>query len=262
MSKAHKDLPAGSQQWANEVDKAMAKIKELEAVIRRLTENAGIDMANPKRGINTGDTPSIVRPVGQKVSSLADVDTYNVLEGQVLSWSQQGQKWLPVTLPNAGGGPVDISAVSYSGLAEGYGVVTDAEQYTYNAAGVVDNPFGPDYHYIENWTTGTAYYGVGNWDLGPGYALIEMDLDTFGRPYISLGSEDYEDNSYAYAVLSSYKLRLNNAVFQLHWCTTANRPTGLANSSAGWGCSVYDIDLDIPIWWNGTTWTNALGTPV
>jgi hypothetical protein len=80
----------------------MKRVGELEAIIRRLTENAGIDMANPKRGINTGDTPSIKRPVGQKVSSLADVSTYNVLDGQVLTWSQQKQMWIPTTLPTYG----------------------------------------------------------------------------------------------------------------------------------------------------------------
>lgn len=93
--KPHKDLPPASQPWAAEVDSKLTKMGELETVLRRLAENAGIDFSNPKRGVNAGPTPSVKSPVGQKLSSLADVKTYDVLDGHVLTWDQREQKWLP-----------------------------------------------------------------------------------------------------------------------------------------------------------------------
>lgn len=93
--KPHKDLPPASQPWAADVDSKLSKLTELETVIRRLAENAGIDFSNPKRGVNAGPTPSVKSPVSQKLSSLADVSTYNVLDGHVLTWDRQAQQWLP-----------------------------------------------------------------------------------------------------------------------------------------------------------------------
>jgi len=260
MPRTRKDLPMGSQQWADEVDKGLAKIAELEAVIRRLAENAGLDMSNPSRGVNTGATPSIQNPVGQKLSSLADVQTYNVADKQYLGWDQKGQKWLPATLPNAGG-TVDISAVSYSGLTEGYGTVTDASNYAYTAAGVIDNPYGPDFPTIENWSTKTQYIGAGDYNTGP-VALIQMGYDGFRRPFVEISAEDYADGTSAWVYVGSYLVTINGAYLVIHRCNTSNRPTGLGISNDDRGAMVFDVDLNIPIWWNGTTWINALGTAV
>jgi hypothetical protein len=204
----------------------------------------------------------VQNPVGQKLSSLADVRTYNVADKQVLSWSQQGQRWLPVTLPTpSAGGTIDISAVSYSGLTEGYGTVDSPTKYSYNAAGMKgEEPFR--YAYVENWTTGAAYFGVGNWATGTGYSLIEMAGDGFSRPYIQLSAFDYADGTTGSATIYSYGFRLDGAYFVANRCTTAGRPTGLGTGDDRRGAMVYDTDLGIPIWWNGTTWTNALGTAV
>lgn len=99
----HKDLPPASQAWAKELDDALETIAHLKEVVRRLSENAGLDFSNPQRGLNpTRDIPSNGNPVGQKLSSLADVQTYNVADKQVLSWSGKDQKWLPIT-PDSGG---------------------------------------------------------------------------------------------------------------------------------------------------------------
>jgi len=255
--KSHKDLPPGSQQWAKEVDDMRSELTSLREVVRRLTENAGIDMSNPKRGVNPpADTPSIKSPVGQKLSSLADVGSYNVLEGQVLSWSQQGQKWLPATLPSAGG-TIDISAISYTGLAEGYGKIADPANYAYLAAGIKPDAYG-NKRYIENWTTGTAYYGAGNWRNGPGVALIEQVGGDY--PFIRMSVEHYPTSLVSYAVLNANKFYLQNAFFQVTAYTTANRP--VADGNNDYGASIFDVTLGIPIWWNGTTWINALGTAV
>lgn len=254
----HKDLPSGSQSWAKEVDALMATVKRQEELIRRLCANAGLDYANPQRGINSGDTPSAKNPVGQKLSSLADTQIYDVADGQVLTWKQKDQRWLPVT-PTTGG-TIDISAVSYSGLTEGYGVVTSPSAYAYTAAGVIANEFGPDYYNVETWSTGTTYYGAGN---GLGVALITLDVDGFGRPSVDLHCEDYGDGTSSSLEVFSYGIRVASDLFKPPTTLTANRPTPSGLGAVGDpGCQSYDLDLDIPIWWNGTQWTNALGTAV
>jgi hypothetical protein len=261
MGKPHKDLPGGSQAWAAEVDALLEENKQLREVVRQLCANAGIDFANPKRGINTGDIPSVKNPVGQKLSSLADVRTYDVLDGQYLSWSQQGQRWLPVTLPTpTAGGTIDISEVSYSGLPEGYGTIQDSSNFAYTAAGIVGTaPF--TYEYVENWSTGTVFFGAGNYNTGP-LSMIELSKGTLGRPYVQFSASDFTSGEDAYAVLSSFNFRLQGAYFVAHRCVTADRPTSLDASNDDRGAMVFDMDLNIPIWWNGTTWTNALGTAV
>lgn len=257
MSKGHKDLPAGSQPWAQEVDADRQLLRVLLPVVKRLAENAGLDFSNPLRGINAGTTPSIKNPVGQKLSSLADVQTYNVLDEQVLSWSQQGQRWLPITLPEASGsGAIDIP-MAWSSSISGYGQI--------------DSPFG-FYAYTgtnaggeaEMWGTNGVYVGNGDWSdsEGSGYSLIEQHRDILSRPYVKMTVEDYTDGTSATATLSSYKFRLDACVFVATRCTTAGRPTGLTSNQDDRGSMVYDTTLNIPIWWNGTTWTNALGTAV
>jgi hypothetical protein len=256
----HKDLPGGSQAWAGELDALMAEVKALREVVKRLAGNAGLDYSAPQRGVNAGNTPSIKSPVGQKLSSLADVATYNVAEGQVLSWSQQGQKWLPVTLPSVSG-TIDISAISYSQLPVGYGTVTDAENYAYTAAGVAEVS-GGTYPTVETWSTESSYMGAGNWNVGP-VSLIEMYHDGFGRPVIDLQCEDYADGTYTTLQILSYGIRVASDLFKPPTTTTANRPTPAGLGVVGDpGCQSYDLNLHIPIWWNGTQWTNALGTAV
>jgi hypothetical protein len=252
----HKDLPGGSQAWADEVDALMAEVTALKAVVRRLSENAGLDFSNPGRGVNVGDTPSITNPVGQKLSSLADVQTYNVADGQYLGWSQKGQKWLPVTLPSTIG-TIDISTLSYTQLKAGYGTIDSPTKYAYTAAG--DGYSARSY--AEIWSTDTTYVGAGNFNTGP-VALIELWQDGFHRPGIIQSAQDYVAGSAGYATLGSYFYRLDGVYFVAGRFTTAARPTGLDNTNESLGAMVYDTDLRIPIWWSGTTWTNALGTAV
>lgn len=251
----HKDLPPASQSWAKEVDALMGEVKHLREVVRRLTENAGIDYSNPKRGLNTGGVPSTNNPVGQKMSSLADVQTYNVADGQYLSWSQKGQKWLPATLSTTSGGEVPIPmAYTNGGDMVGHGRLDQTggkwAYHGYNTSGTA-----------ETWGTKTAYMGAGNWDLGP-VALVTASYDGFNRPFVSLSSEDFADGTNSYFNLFSYGLRLNTPRVRGSICTTVNRPTGLTTSSDDVGSQVYDLTLKKPIWWNGTAWTDALGTAV
>jgi len=238
------------------VDALLAEVKQLREVVRRLTENAGIDFANPKRGVNAGDTPSARNPVYQKLSSLADVQSYNVADGQVLSWSQQGQKWLPVT-PTSGGAVVDIP-MAYS----------DGYESPVVGTGWFDVPSGEwayfgtgDYGNAEMWGTYAAYIGAGSWQDGP-LALVEATKDGFGRPYVQISANDYADGTYGAFTVYSYGIRMDVPAFQNPRVTTAARPVYTGSVYSDQGNQTFDRNLNIPIWWNGTSWVNALGTAV
>lgn len=252
--KPHKDLPSGSQPWAQEVDALLAEVKVLREVVKRLAGNAGIDYSTPQRGLNAGNTPSIKSPVGQKLSSLADVATYNVADGQVLSWSQAGQKWLPVT--PLSGGAIDIPMKYTSGYPMiGYGQLDEATS-TWAYTGTNTNGD------LEQWATNTMYLASGNWADGP-VALITLSNDGFGRPQVELYCEDYGDNTFSSLEVYSYGIRVSSPLFKPPTTSTANRPTPSGLGVTGDpGCQSYDYDLNIPIWWNGTQWTNALNTAV
>lgn len=243
----HKDLPPGSQAWAGDVDKMAVEIAELKAVVRRLTENAGIDMSNPKRGVNTGDTPSVKNPVGQKLSSMADVHTYNVADGQVLTWEQKGQKWLPVT-PLAG----DMIPIpmSYAGLAEGYGEV-DGTKYAYTAAAVKDG-----YGYAEIWGSDYVYIGAGDWDAATGL-LGFMEVN---KGKVILDAADMAGGPLSRLTVETWGIGLETPFVMLPRTTTGARPN--PGAGARKGSMVYDTTINKPIWWNGTAWTDALGTLV
>jgi hypothetical protein len=253
----HKDLPSGSQAWAKEVDALMEEVKRLREVVRRLSENAGLDFSNPQRGLNSGSAPSTNNPVGQKLSSLADVQTYNVADKQYLSWSQKDQKWLPATLPTAtGGGAIEIP-MAYSSSLTGYGQIESPFGfYAYTGT----NPGGDS----ELWGTNGTYVGAGDWagEDSYGYALLALERDGFSRPHIQASAFDYIGGGFSSYTLSTFSFRVDGAYIVGMRCTTADRPTGLGTGDQRRGAQVFDRDLGIPIWWNGTTWVNALGTAV
>lgn len=300
MSKPHKDLPAGSQPWANEVDAAMKRIAELEAIVRRLTENAGIDMSNPKRGINTGDTPNAGSPVGQKVSSLADVDTYNVLDGQVLSWTGQGQKWMPVTPL---GSPWKLATEEEHLYGD---LDSDSDYYSTQVMGLYDRyPEGVDYNtggtgdsygLVGTSTTsaflhgaqrfwggptrahGTIYAGPyycqmavkwideisGTWD---DWGQIGIDRDDvylstpMGEPSQHYGGSTQRDGS-IYLSTNWFYVPQVNGVQNAYWnINYPRRPVAVGYTPTA-GAHVYDMTLKKPIWWNGTAWVDAMGNAI
>lgn len=288
--KTHKDLPGGSQAWAGEVDALMAEVKALREAVKRLSENAGIDMANPKRGINAGDTPSIKNPVGQKLSSLADVGTYNVAEGQVLTWSQQGQKWLPVT-PSSGAFAIPLAIAGFEN-AFGYGYLPTVADGPYSVLAQSADEEG-NFNLIAHTVNGPldSYQSVfsndGSLSLdcygGGGTARLGLSatgevtlnsfttdgsaLELFGAEW-ELGYNNGTSNSsriYSYR-FTSMKIQDDAGVeiigkyFKLPGCTTAARPSTLGPGDKG--AMVFDFDLGIPIVWKGSVWANALGTAV
>jgi len=284
MPRTHKDLPGGSQDWAAEVDKGLAKIAQLEAVIRRLAENAGLDMSNPSRGVNVGDTPSIKNPVGQKLSSLADVSTYNVLDGQSLTWNQAGQKWLPVT-PTSGG--MEMRPATVEEKLEGELVIDG----TYESASVFGYQGNPDpTHSVSG--TGDSYGLVGTSDAS---AYLHAAGRFFGGSqkfhsyvgvhpyYVHMKSMVIEETTGAWTPLGGIEVGRNDVYIttpkyqyysedglikmDTNWFfvplfTTADRPTPTSFPANYKGAHIYDTTLNIPIWWDGSQWTNALGTAV
>lgn len=91
---------------------------------------------------------------------------------------------------------------------------------------------------------GAATYGIGYHTSGNmlyGHQLFEANRD------IGLSTGNKPRNVRA------------TGFFQGGAYTTVLRPTMGANDT--WG-QIVDTTLGIPIWWNGTTWINAMGTPV
>lgn len=248
MGKSHKDLPAGSQPWADEVDSLMDEVKQLKEVVRRLTENAGLDMSNPKRGVNSGTMPSVRNPVGQKLSSLADVNSYNVVDGQVLTWSQQEQKWLPEA--GAGGSDMVLIEEQHAGFvgATGYGYLPTTESGPYsllaqNAQGrltIVARQAGAG-------VNGTAVILNGkNWSIG----YHNTDLD---KGLIACVPDDN-------LTLHHYQGVHVDAQFFKSPTFDASTRNGLAVKQLGG--QIYNTTTKKPNWWDGSAWRDAVGNIV
>ena len=89
----HKDLPSGSQTWAADVAGQLAKITELEGIVRRMVADFGLDYANPDRGLNTGNAPSVANPVMLKLPSLKDLDIRDAQDGDLLTFDGKRGVW-------------------------------------------------------------------------------------------------------------------------------------------------------------------------
>jgi hypothetical protein len=193
MPKPHKDLPGGSQAWAAEVDALIEENKQLREVVRQLAANAGIDFANPKRGINTGATPSVKNPVAQKLSSLEDTATYNVLDGQVLSWSQAGQKWLPV---EQSGGMEWVLATEEEHL---WGDLdNDSDYYSTSVIGLRqahDEGSGDGYGLVGSSTSSAFLHAAQRWWGGPTKAHGYVSAEPY---YVKMGVEWIDDTGSTY----------------------------------------------------------------
>jgi hypothetical protein len=280
----------------------MKKVAELEAIVRRLTENAGIDMSNPKRGINTGATPSVKSPVRQKLSSLADVDTYNVLDGQVPAWSQKDQKWLPV---QQSGGVEWVLATEEEHL---WGDLdNDSDYYStqvlakYQAA---DEGSGDGYGLVGTSTSSAFLHGAQRWWGGPTKAHGYVSAEPY---YVKMGIEWIDDAGSTYGNDKGYEVWGQVGVDResVYLSTPTGQPS-TSNTNAGqlerdgsislrtnWfyvpqvngvyssslhinfpkrpvpiggnpsaGAMVYDMTLKKPIFWEGTKWVDAMGNDI
>lgn len=282
----HKDLPTGSQSWANDVDALMEENKHLKEVVRRLCENAGLDFSNPKRGINSGDAPSTNNPVGQKLSSLADVQIYNVADKQVLSWSGKDQRWLPTT-PSAGGSGVqwehatddehlnqlvdaDSDYVSTqviglrdpkrkaSGYGDSYGLVGTSTTSAF-LHGAQRDGSGPQR--AHGWVAAQPYYcsmGVAWLNDDPSVPWIrwaEMGVD---RRDIAFRTPQYQ-KTYGNPGGDDGQITMYTNWFYVPQFSTAGRPVPPTGNRTG--AMIYDYTIKKPLWHNGTSWVDALGNP-
>lgn len=94
MSRTHKDLPGGSQSWAEDVTGYRARIDELEAIVRRMANDFGLDYSNPTRGLNTGNTPSVQKNVELKLPSLKDLEIRDAQDGDLLTFDGKRGVWV------------------------------------------------------------------------------------------------------------------------------------------------------------------------
>jgi len=257
----HKDLPPASQAWANEMDALAEENKQLKEVVRRLCENAGLDYSNPKRGINgSTDIPSNANPVGQKLSSLADVQTYDVADKQVLNWSQKDQRWLPVTLPTSSGGVIPIPMAYYGDTSLGVGQIDTSGEFihqAYHSTRVSGGGF-TTYGFAESWGGEESVLGAG--DQRASNALVNP-MYNGGDPTISLYVYSESADAQCQLFIQSNNVRVDFGTFQFAR-VSATRPRPPQTVGENPGGAMYDTTIGKPIWWNGTEWTDALGTAV
>lgn len=90
----HKDLPGGSQSWAEEVTGYRERIDELEAIVRRMVNDFGLDYSNPTRAMNTGTSPSVQKSVQLKLPSLNDLDIRDAVDGDLLTFDGKRGMWV------------------------------------------------------------------------------------------------------------------------------------------------------------------------
>jgi hypothetical protein len=282
------------------VDALIEENKQLREVVRQLAANAGIDFANPKRGINTGATPSVKNPVAQKLSSLADVGTYNVLDGQVLGWSQAGQQWLPIEPPQSG-----IAWELATEEEHLYGDLdNDSDYYGTQVIGKRD-PYPPGVDYTTGGTgdgyglvgtsTSSAFlHGAQRFWGGPtrahGYVVAEPYYCKMGNVWINEETGNWEqwcevgldrDRLYLQTPMGgltddgtpardgSVAIKTNwfyapqvNGVMDSYWhINYPKRPVADGYTPMA-GAHVYDMTLKKPIWWNGTAWVDAMGNDI
>ena len=242
MSAPHRDLPAGSQRWADEMDAKTDKIAWLESVVRRLAQNAGVDPSNPDGLVNPqSGAPSSASPVVQKLNSFDDVNAYNVADGQVLSWSQSGQAWTPLT-PSYGAQywPVDDNFVE-SGT-EGLGIGQGETSLTSGAESFV--AFRPAGWMLIKTRTDPADGGSG------GFERLNMY-----NGHIDMIARDASGNETG--ILVNYVaggVQVSGTHMILPSAATANRP----DASSHYGSVLFDTTLKTVVVSDGVNW-NPLG---
>ena len=87
-------LPAGANQWARDVESAMATLGQLQEIARRICTDFGLDIANPTRGLNAGSVPSVQNPVQLKLPSLQDLDIRDAQDGDLLTFDGATGNWV------------------------------------------------------------------------------------------------------------------------------------------------------------------------
>lgn len=105
-----------------------------------------------------------------------------------------------------------------------------------------------------NYATGILYLCTDT-TVGAAVWSIKMKDTTYTDAEIKT---KYENNADTNAFTDAEKTKLSIALIQGTTGTTAERPT----ESLLIGQYYYDTTLSKPIWWNGTAWTDGMGTVV
>ena len=285
MPATHRDLPPGSQKWADELDKAMLRIQELEALVLRMAQDLRIDPRDPSKNMNPqSDSPTVTSPVQAKLSGLGDVNTYNVADKQVLTWNHQQQAWQAKDLPVPTGSDFtpdkstyiyDFSGEYYGWHPLAHGVAPDAT--TGNYALVAYDEGGEMMLTTHQGTSYSNFYlGTPGTSSSPTSAGSSKDRLTYWESY----SNDSGDNYYDSIQMIGGNVEFSGGLlvgvanaprgFVLPLTTTAGRPTAaqmaeyihLGSITGTLGACLYDTDLKKPIFWNGSQFTDALGNAV
>lgn len=252
----HKDLPAGSQKWAEDVDKMEQRIKDLEALVKRLSEMLRVDSTRPGLNVNPqGIAPAANSADKQKLSGLADTDTYNVADKQLLSWSQDKQAWSPWTFNGVELIHPRDSSWIVSPIAVGLDIppTVDAPQgwYGWNAQGEMEMrsiaTIGADEFVCDIAMMGDKLYIFsGPWSTSGNGAQIILNART--------GVVDLAEGTNGVGIPAF---------------TTATRPTAaLTSGTVATAVVIFDSDLSKPIVWhwdsltNTGTWRDFNGTTV
>lgn len=87
-------LPPGALEMARHLEEGMAKLKEIEAIARRICADFGLNFSDPSRGLEARVTPSVQNPVQLKLPSLQDLDIRDAQDGDLLTFDGARGKWV------------------------------------------------------------------------------------------------------------------------------------------------------------------------
>lgn len=269
MSAPHRDLPPGSQRWAEQVDALMDEVASLRALVNRLATDARVDPSNPTAGITDANTPPSAQSSQQtRISQFADVNTYNVANGQVLTWSQADQAWVAKDLPvddDTGGGGTGGSVGTFTPLPE-----TPFSLYGTDPQGVGHNVDSSGHYAFTASSDRDAMMAVND----PSFGDANVYLGGAGVTLQSDAPQDGPDwTEYSKIVVAKDQVLIRSI--------PSNGPSnegGIVSISCRWFCipvngNLYaatgqrgamtlDPATNKPLWSDGTNWRDATGTIV
>jgi hypothetical protein len=87
-------LPPGALDLARQLEEAVAKLREIEAITRRMCADFGLNFSDPSRGLDVRTTPAVTNPVQLKLPSLQDLDIRDAQDGDLLTFDGTRGKWV------------------------------------------------------------------------------------------------------------------------------------------------------------------------
>lgn len=283
----HRDLPAGSQGWAADVDTMRKELDEAKATIKRLSEILRVDPTRPNLNVNPQTiSPSANSADQQKLSGMADVKMYNIADGQVLTWDQKEQAVVPKDLPASTGAQWQLATDDEHLWGE---VDSDSDYYSTQVMGLWDPALnaggtGDSYGLVGTSTTSAFLHGrqryFGGNRKAHGYVFAGPYYAGMGVQWVGDPGHESEGERWASVkcdrervIIStptgqSYETATGWVSFQTKWfyvpqfASTARPVPPAGNESAYIGAMIYDLTLQKPIWYSGSNWRDAAGNAV